>query len=72
MYNAAENKSDFVCRAIVSYEEKTYDRLEERIKRIEQRLDNVPQDKGEMTNESEDKRVASIFEMHELFKPDQK
>ena len=65
IYNSKRNKADFVCQAILAYEENTSERLEERIRRVEKEVDTLLQNRP---NKNTDQRIDGILEMHDLFK----
>ena len=65
IYNSKRNKADFVCQAILAYEENTSERWEERIRRVEEKVDTLLQNRS---NKNTDQRIDGILEMHNLFK----
>ena len=67
IYNSKRNKADFVCQAILAYEENTSERLEERIRRIEEKVDSLLRNKPNKLKNTE-QRIDGVLEMHELFK----
>ena len=67
IYSQKKGKADFICRAIIAFEENAPERLEERIRKIEDKLDELLQNKPNKLENAE-QRVKGILEMHELFK----